>query len=122
MSKIIELKAYHLSELAKEAPGLSTEVANVLGKVEQFKALDLTVKLNVVRDSLAESLSHKLLDELDVAFGLIDSSAGANLEFLKGLMELKPILATVEMELMGKIEQNILEKLDEMINKVFFFN
>jgi hypothetical protein len=119
MSKIIELKAYHLSELGKESE-YSADIEKVLDKVGHFKDLDLSVAMNGCRDSLTEALSYRLLDDLDVAFELIDSSKVENLEFLKRLIDLKPVLVAVEVALMGRIEEKLLEKLDEMINKVLF--
>jgi hypothetical protein len=119
MSKIIDLKAYHLSELGKESQ-YSADIEKLLGKVSHFKDLDLTLALNECKDSLTEALSLKLLDELDVVFGLIDSSKLEKLEFLKRLIDLKPVLVAVGVELMGRIEEKLLEKLDEMINKVLF--
>lgn len=119
MSNIIELKAYHLSELVKEHSGNTTEIENVLGKVEKFKELDLKKNIEMLEDSLKETLSLKLLDQLDSVFQLIDESHGANLLLLNRIMDLKPMLVNLEMELIAKIEYDLLKELDEMINMVF---
>jgi hypothetical protein len=111
MSRIIELRVNQLKSLD------SDQVVDLLSQVEQYKGLDLMRTLNGSHETLIDTLCLKLLDQLEFAFAFCDSSKGENLEFLKKLIDLKPILVSVEIELMAKIEEKMLEKLDEMIIK-----
>lgn len=122
MSKIVDLKAYQLSELAKEHSENSIQVEAVLSKVEKIKELDLKKNFDQIENSLSESISLKLLDHLDSVFKLMNMPLADNLLFLKKFFDLKPNLVSLEMELMAKIEQELLAELNKMIDMVYLFS
>ena len=117
MSKGIEFKAYHLSELAKENAGDSCEIKDILEKVEKFKKLDLNNNLDQIVLPLTKVMSEKLLE-----FSLFEIrnyvSQEENFTFIQESLDLKPLLVNFTAQVVGKIDQELSDKLDEIIAKV----
>ena len=117
---MIELKAYHLSELSKDNAGNSEEIQRILENVEKFKELTPMKNVDGLVQTLADGMTNKLL-ELPVFQVRNYASQEDNLVLVQNLLDLKEPLVKFVTQLAGKIESELSEKLDELISKVMFY-